>query len=185
MWFKASCGYDRSVCVWFSCFLFSKNNLLWRVDWGHMSHCTWEGENFCIWKSRWKRKQLRNNKISLVAQRKQWPAFLFLDTSLQDLPPWGVNLGWIPDAHPSSSGQGEKNKTKGSWVKIRTGRSPSNYHHRQNRLSLGKLISFDTNQVRIGEWGTKPNIKDLPSTPLLFPCSDSFPIFCASSCQAA
>lgn len=41
-----------------------KNNLLWRVDWDHMSH-TWEGENFCVWKSGSKRKKLGNNKIRL------------------------------------------------------------------------------------------------------------------------
>ena len=33
---------------------------------------------------------------------------------------------------------GGENKTKGSWVEIRTGRSLTNYRHRQNRLDLGK-----------------------------------------------
>ena len=40
----------------------------------------------------------------------------------------------------SSAGQGRENMMKGLWVKIRTGRSLSNYHHRRNRLDLGKLI---------------------------------------------
>ena len=41
---------------------------------------------------------------------------------------------------PTSTGQGRKNITKGLWVKIRTGRSLSSYRHRENRLSLGKLL---------------------------------------------
>ena len=40
----------------------------------------------------------------------------------------------------SSAGQGRENKMKGSWVKIRTGRSLTNYHHGQNRLDLGKKL---------------------------------------------
>jgi len=41
---------------------------------------------------------------------------------------------------PSSTGQGRENTAKGSWVQIRTGRLLTSYHHRQNRLNLGKLI---------------------------------------------
>ena len=41
---------------------------------------------------------------------------------------------------PSSTGQGRENIMKGSWVKIRTGRSLTNYRHGQNRLNLGKLV---------------------------------------------
>lgn len=37
-------------------------------------------------------------------------------------------------------GRAEKNIMKGSWIKIRTGRSLSNHYHRQNRLYLGKLF---------------------------------------------
>jgi len=51
-----------------------------------------------------------------------------------------IDLGWKPGAHqatlslPSSAGQREKNMSECSWVKIRTGRSLSNYCHGQNRL---------------------------------------------------
>ena len=57
---------------------------------------------------------------------------------------------------PSSAGQGRDNITKGLWVKIRTGRSLSNYRHRQNRLDLGKkLIYYQSNQSRIMRKKTK------------------------------
>lgn len=145
------------MCVWFRCFLVSKNNLLWRVDWGHVSHCIWEGENFCVWKSRSKRKQLRNNKIRLDFSKGAVACFFyFWIPRYRIYPHGGLTLAGyqVPTKlcqHvPSSAGQGEKNTTKGSRVKIRTGRSPSNYHHRQNRINLRKLVSLNTNQIRVG-----------------------------------
>ena len=58
---------------------------------------------------------------------------------------WWVDPAWMPGAHQSRSitpppqlDRGEKNKIKGSWVEIRTGRSFTNYRHGQNRLDLGK-----------------------------------------------
>jgi len=61
---------------------------------------------------------------------------------------WRVDLGWVPGAHqatlitpPPQLDRGSKNKTKGSWVKIRTGTSLNNYCHGQNRLELGKLAN--------------------------------------------
>jgi len=41
---------------------------------------------------------------------------------------------------PSSAGQERKNTVKGSWVKIRTRRSLTSYHHGQNIVDLGKLV---------------------------------------------
>ena len=39
---------------------------------------------------------------------------------------------------PLHNWTGGENKTKGSWIEIRTGRSFTNYRHGQNRLDLGK-----------------------------------------------
>jgi len=58
-------------------------------------------------------------------------------------------VGWpwlatrCPTSHShstSSTGQERENTTRSSWAEIRTGRSFTNYYHRQNRLSLEKLI---------------------------------------------
>ena len=38
---------------------------------------------------------------------------------------------------PFSTGQGRESMMKGSWIEIRTG-TLTNYHHRQNRLNLGR-----------------------------------------------
>ena len=56
---------------------------------------------------------------------------------------------------PSSTGQGRENITKRSWVEIRTGRSLSSYLYRQNRLDLGKLVYYQSNQSRIMRNKTK------------------------------
>jgi len=47
---------------------------------------------------------------------------------------------------------------KGSWVEIRTGRSLTNYHHRQNRIDLRKinLIYYQSNLSRIMRHKTEP-----------------------------
>jgi len=66
------------------------------------------------------------------------------------------NFGWPSGAQqaalslPSVAGQGRENITKGLWVKLRTGRSLTYYHHRQTRLDLGQLISFITYQIGVG-----------------------------------
>lgn len=39
---------------------------------------------------------------------------------------------------PSSMGWGERRRWKNVWVETETGRSLTNYHHRQNRLDLSK-----------------------------------------------
>lgn len=42
---------------------------------------------------------------------------------------------------PPHKGRGEENTMKeGSWVEIRTGRLLTNYHHRQDSFSIGRLI---------------------------------------------
>lgn len=58
---------------------------------------------------------------------------------------------------------------------MRTGRSPSNHHHGQNRLDLGK-----TNWIQVpinywvGQWETRTNLKTLPpAPPPFFPGSTS------------
>ena len=57
---------------------------------------------------------------------------------------WWVDPGQMPGAHqaapslPLLNWTGGENKTKGSWVERRTGRSLTNYRHGQNRLDLGK-----------------------------------------------
>lgn len=78
LWFKASCGYDENVCVWVISSLVSEKKLLWRVAWGHISHCIWEGENFCLWKSRSKRKQLRSNKTTLDFSERPVACFIVI-----------------------------------------------------------------------------------------------------------
>ena len=58
------------------------------------------------------------------------------------LPSWAAelhhNLSLTP---PSSKGKGRKYDEKGSRVEIRTGRSFKSYH-RQNRLSIGRLLKI-------------------------------------------
>jgi len=54
---------------------------------------------------------------------------------------WWAHRGWSCSITlTSSTGQGEKNTMKGSWVEITTGTSLTSYCCRQNRLDLGKLI---------------------------------------------
>lgn len=61
---------------------------------------------------------------------------------------WWVHLSWLPDAHPATvslpllNRQEEKTGWKNLWVKIRTGRSHSNYHHEQNRFGLERLVEL-------------------------------------------
>jgi len=65
-------------------------------------------------------------------------------------------LTWSPGAHQHRlslsllSWTGEENMTRSLSAEIRTGRSLSNYCRRQNRLNLGKLISFVASQIRVG-----------------------------------
>lgn len=54
----------------------------------------------------------------------------------------------------SSAGQREKKM----WVDIRTGKSLTIYHHRQNRLCLGKINFLPINN-RVGQWGLKTKLK--------------------------
>jgi len=67
------------------------------------------------------------------------------------------DLAWInarcppkPLYHSSpSAGQGRKHGERLiSWDQDRE-RSLANYHHRQNRLDLGKLVYHQSNQIRI------------------------------------
>jgi len=57
---------------------------------------------------------------------------------------WWIDHGWLPDAHQATLSLPFLNKEKiqqnNSWVKIRTGRSLTNCHHRKTRLDLGKII---------------------------------------------
>lgn len=72
---------------------------------------------------------------------------------------WWIEPGWMPDPLQaalslcSSTGQGKEN------IMNNRERSLTNYHHQQNIPNLRKLIEFITNQIRVGQWETKPYIK--------------------------
>jgi len=65
-------------------------------------------------------------------------------------------------------------------------RSLTNYHHRQNRLDLGKLIYYQSNQSRVMRTKTK-SLKHLPFYPhhSILPKLNFTPKFSTSSLQAA
>lgn len=55
--------------------------------------------------------------------------------------PQPVKLHYIAPSLPFLKGRGKKKyNEKNSMVEIRTLRLFNNYHHRQNRLSVGRLI---------------------------------------------
>ena len=60
-----------------------------------------------------------------------------------------VGWPWLASSCPPScsitpllNGTRGENTSNNLWVEVRTEKSLSNYHHKWNRLSLGKLISF-------------------------------------------
>jgi len=70
---------------------------------------------------------------------------------------WWVHPGWMPGPHPGrcttpllSWTWERKYDEKGSWVEIRTGRDHSPSRAEQTGLGEKKLISFITNQIRVG-----------------------------------
>lgn len=71
---------------------------------------------------------------------------------------YSSTLLWNPSSIiPSSTEQGREIITKSPWCEIRTERDQSSVIIRQNRLDLGKLIAFITNQIRVWSWEIKPN----------------------------
>lgn len=106
---------------------------------------------------------------------------------------WVVVWPWMAaDLHhllcqslPFSAGEWGRSKMETSWVEIRTGRSLTNCHHRENRLSLGKtnLISYSLQKGRIARNKDK-NETIFPSPLLLILfgiCSAISHFFCPSS----
>lgn len=94
-------------------------------------------------------------------------------------------LGWVCLAkgqtptqalshYPSSRGQGEKIRSKNSWVKMRTERSLTTYCHGQNRLNLRKINLL---LIKIDLVGTKrkQNAKHLPQHLFLSTTSPNIP----------
>lgn len=74
-----------------------------------------------------------------------------------------VELGWMPGTNPclslpSSGGQGRENITKDLWDKKSREQSLISYCHRLNRLDLGKLIYYQSNQRREMRNRNKPLI---------------------------
>ena len=60
-------------------------------------------------------------------------------------------------------------------------RSLTSYCHGQNRLDLGKLVWFITDQIGVGLWEIKPNFKNTFALSPFFLALTSLPIFCAST----
>jgi len=84
---------------------------------------------------------------------------------------WLLELGQLPDTHPaalhssSSTGQRERVRLKGLWVQIKTERSLTNNHHRQNKLDLGKTVFISCQSKQV--WVVKNKYKFKQYLPLL------------------
>lgn len=112
-----------------------------------------QGDSSCYWSakmdaSRLPRKQ-RCCRLTHLAARPSWS----LTPPLQQN---GENIKWIS-----------------SWVEIRLGRSLTNYHHRHNRLNLGK-----TNFITNSKWARTIRNKSkntFPHTHPFFPGSTPLP----------
>jgi len=65
-----------------------------------------------------------------------------------DIAFWCVGLGQVRGTHPAPFSvsffnkveEGDKIRSKNSWIEIKKGTSLTHYYHRQNRLNLGKSI---------------------------------------------